>query len=113
MDEGKQRIAIAKEEGWRNIHWHKGNLWGMGKDRRGSYTPMHVRDYLKDLNTCHEFEKGLTDEQYELSYRDHLVKVLFRDSESGYYTLRDYLSATAAQRCEAFLKTIGKWEEGG
>ena len=62
-----------------------------------------VKDYCNDLNAMHEAEKYLdTDE-------------LFR----GYYfalcditrSTRWPVHATARQRAEAFLRTLGKWDE--
>jgi hypothetical protein len=57
-------------------------------------------DYLNDLNAIHEAEKVLNNVQRE-RYRTELVY-----SHAG----RDVF-ATAAQRAEAFLRTIGKWED--
>ena len=64
-------------------------------------------DYLNDLNAMHDAE--------ELFYAKP-------DTLEGAERMRDYskwlcliakypLRATAAQRAEAFLKTIGKWKE--
>lgn len=60
--------------------------------------PAPPPDYLHDLNACHEMEKTLVNTfQYQL-WLDRL-------------TNRNEWHATAAQRCEAFLRTIGKWKE--
>lgn len=61
-----------------------------------------VPDYLNDLNAMHEAEKTLTDKQYEL-FTLHLGPLTSQRK-------REYISSTASQRAEAFLKTIGKWE---
>jgi hypothetical protein len=77
-------------------------------------------DYLTDLNAMHEAEKVLSDEQFfdwskdkhtDMSYNGHLFR-LVDNSTPGNRPCR-YHSPTAAQRAEAFLKTIGKWEEKG
>lgn len=60
-------------------------------------------DYLNDLNAMHEVEKTLTDKAHE-EFRLNLYDVIGDDS-------RLIVSSTAAQRAEAFLLTIGKWEE--
>jgi hypothetical protein len=60
----------------------------------------HIPDYCNDLNAMHEAEKTLNSEQLH-EYYDKLE--LFNGWE--------YPSSTARQRAEAFLKTIGKWEE--
>lgn len=51
----------------------------------------------------HEAEKVITGYQQTATYSDNLMKIV------GYQTL--HLFATAAQRAEAFLRTIEKWEE--
>jgi hypothetical protein len=60
-----------------------------------------VPDYLNDLNAMHDAEKVLTREQYQQYW--HAVNHI---AMGTVWTLR----ATAAQRAEAFLRTIGKWE---
>ena len=59
-----------------------------------------IKRYTADLNACHEFEKTLnTDDAHMYYWR--------LKQEIGW----EYASATARQRCEAYLKTIGKWIE--
>lgn len=53
----------------------------------------------------HEAEKTLSDEQLES------MAWLLRDREPDRHGFVVMLRATAAQRAEAFLRTIGKWEE--
>lgn len=55
-------------------------------------------DYPKDLNACAEFEKTLTDEEHN-RYRTHIYGMTFNP--------RECFSATARQRCLAYLKTKG------
>lgn len=59
-------------------------------------------DYCNDLNAMHEAEKVLNDEQKE-SYFFNLMCL--------YGNWPKAIQATATERAEAFLKTIGKWEE--
>ena len=61
-------------------------------------------NYPGDLNACHEMEEALTDDQGIL-YGSILAHIRTRFTESKWMW-----HATAPQRCEAFLKTIGKWE---
>ena len=61
-------------------------------------------DYANDLNAMHEAEKALTRYQQSVTYSDNLMKIV------GYHTF-DSAHANASQRAEAFLRTIGKWEE--
>ncbi len=92
MSPEKQRIAIAEACEWKpqiyGPEWHQ------------SETKMP--DYTRDLNAMHEAEKqlGLKYDQWTRELR----AICERDR-------RCIESATAAQRAEALLRTIGKWEE--
>jgi hypothetical protein len=109
MNKEAQRIAIAEACGWTEIKpqrattgisdYPTGKLNGARKDGSRDY---YVPNYLKDLNAMHEAEKVLTSEQVT-SYVDSLESMNERWSTPAF--------ATAAQRAEAFLRTIGKWEE--
>ena len=57
------------------------------------------RDYCNDLNAMHEAEKTLTGKHFE----DYLMELLDFIDEP--------ILANARQRAEAFLRTMGKWEE--
>lgn len=90
MKPKEQRIAIGEACGIHIPPCHKNN---------GLYRDLVMPDYLNDLNEMHTAEKVLTDEQAH-RYEMHLV-------ESFTYPTM----ATAAQRAEAFLRTLGKWED--
>ena len=94
MTPEQQRIAIAEACGWTTKH--KG-LW---VEQLQTYAALP--DYLNDLNAMHEAEGILTNEQIEV-YCSFLQK-----PQWGIWW---GIHATAAQRAEAFLRTIGKWEE--
>jgi hypothetical protein len=57
-------------------------------------------NYCTDLNAMHEAEKTLTVEEWS-DYVEHLPS-----------RWEEAIHATARQRAEAFLRTLGKWEEG-
>lgn len=83
-----------------------GASWG------GYYAQNKFPDYLNDLNAMFAAEETLTDEQRrDYAHRLGLmVGPRGYDEWSGLYDF--YLThLTAAQRAEAFLKTIGKWED--
>ena len=122
MNKEKQRIAIAEACGWKgpysDLRWLKLQN-GLRSENRKTLrklcgrTPCGEReelpDYLNDLNAMHEAEMVLSrGEHYNQTggfglYVQTLEKVLCG---------RRYLiDATAAQRAEAFLRTIGKWED--
>lgn len=96
-----QRIAEAC--GWTDIKphsWHprKNELWGGRKGIRNM-----IPDYLNDLNAIHEAEKTLGQALY-CKYIDKLCDQAIKGNNCMYF-------ATAAQRAEAFLRTIKKWEK--
>lgn len=66
-------------------------------------------DYLNSLDAMHDVEKMLTEEQAE-AYFCHLRHTFKQREGEGIETY--YIHATATQRAEAFLHTIGKWKEG-
>ena len=94
MTPDKQRITIAEACGI------------VSEDKWGSLykTPRGILrdcpDYLNNLNAMHEAEKVLDFNQL----RDMEDSVSFRFAVLPFH-------ATAAQRAEAFLRTIGKWKE--
>lgn len=59
-------------------------------------------DYLTDLNAMHEAEEHLRGHQFQ-RYAEMLDDII--GSLGG-------IRATARQRAEAFLRTLGKWKEG-
>ena len=68
-------------------------------------------DYTSDLNAMHEVEKWISSKHSTIKWVDyaaHLRVIADRDDGICYAEYR----ATAAQRAEAFLRTIGKWEDG-
>ncbi len=121
-----QRIAIAEVCGWKmedgfiavipprpitNVINPKGG-WvysyeGHGHPLNPSDAWLNIPDYLNDLNAMHEAEMKLTLEQR------HVMRRIFYNW--GKHNGRGYgesiCHATATQRAEAFLRTLGKWEE--
>jgi hypothetical protein len=73
-----------------------------------------IPDYLNDLNAMHEAEEILTIGQRG-EFWDVLHRMVERHEFWGDDTTNDIcfrvMHATAAQRAEAFLKTLGLWEE--
>jgi hypothetical protein len=104
MSPEEQRIAIAEVCGWTpydgwNLAWtHKNGPAGIAIPAK--YLP----DYLNDLNAMHEAEKVLTREQ-QRTY----TKLLHPEHINHLSADWCVLHATAAQRAEAFLKTLNLW----
>lgn len=94
-----QRIAIAEACGWERAV--QASYWIDPKDGVVCARPL---DYLNDLNAMHEAEKVLTQGQ-KTQYIYHLQTLC------GGQQFGDNYFATAVQRAEAFLKSIGKWEK--
>ena len=108
MNKELQQIKIAEACGWTaeqnsNGYWRavnkkhgnavelwlsEQNVWSLG-----------IPDYLNDLNAMHEAEEVLDCNQWE---QWHRIVVEWQT---------DLARLTAAQRAEAFLKTLGLWEE--
>jgi len=100
MNKELQRIKIAEACGWTEIELctcHDGINRGY-EPTIGAHKK-HLPDYLNDLNAIHTAEKILTDQQWVI-YSAELWKIT-----------NNPLHATAAQLAEAFLKTLGLWEE--
>ena len=122
MSPEKQRVAIAKTCGWTaeqdsNGYWratnqksgHASELWLSERNVWSQGIP----DYINDLNACHEMEKGLDYEQCEAFSNTvaDIVHAANREKDYAFPWSFARIHATAAQRCEAFLRTLGLWEE--
>ncbi len=109
-----QRIAIAEACGWTDIvrtdksGYYHGCL--MGNHDFGHLQP--IPDYLNDLNAMHEAERVLTEEQlheYGKQLGEATTVMTWWDSHISGYGMAKFAHATAAQRAEAFLRTLGLW----
>lgn len=130
MKPEKQRIAIAEACGWSDVGFYEDN-YGLGfwsgirslSDKEKRMLPKHkqesitkygveIPNYLNDLNAMHLVEQTL-DTKQQVWYLQKLSQVRLKQGEGGMIAcLIDRLAfATAPQRAEAFLRTIGKWED--
>jgi hypothetical protein len=104
MTPEQQRIAIAEACGWSLVEDHldyepfwedpKGNMIAVGSATH------RLPDYLSDLNAMHEAEKMLNSKMLWETYKAHLLN-----------WMTEPICATSRQRAEAFLRTVGRWEE--
>jgi hypothetical protein len=117
-----QRIAIAEACGWRNVRKEPpfDKPWDapLGTSPRATYSGEgfeKVPDYLRDLNAMNEAEKVLTnddaDSGSQWSYVQQLIHITKAESMEMHREVFIVSTATAAQRAEAFLRTLGKWED--
>jgi hypothetical protein len=111
MDPIKQRTAIAEACGWKmycqeaiNGNWGTKDKWITAPDGTSQFRH-NIPDYLNDLNSMHDAENEMTlDEQDKYA---QLLAEMFHGPGWSFALIH----ATAAQRVEAFLRTIGKWED--
>ena len=118
MTPEQQRIAIAEACGWKPDDDGDGTGWKgswihqrlIGKKptfRDGKVVSylieQTVPDYLNDLNDMHQMEKAMNNNDW-WKFVEHLTNICGGGIALG-------ISATASQRAEAFIRTIGKWEE--
>jgi hypothetical protein len=108
MNKEKQRIAIAEACGWvMKTEQVEHTNWSQWTETRKFWVSPHRKrgelpDYLNDLNAMHEAEKVLILDCEWATYLDRLSVIVAEGS---------LVHATSAQRAEAFLRTIGKWED--
>jgi len=122
MTDQEIRIAIAVECGWKPnesrgfVEIIDGVInWLLCRSPQGQQ--LFIPNYPNDLNAIHEAEKKLVLTYHRVNipmdictneasrYRKALREICERDGDN--HTIH----ATARQRAEAFLRTIGKWTE--
>jgi hypothetical protein len=110
MTQEEQRTAIAEACGivgpfdnrWiKEYEKEGGDSYGFTGFEKGEL--VFIPDYLNDLNAMHDAEKVLVSLRW-VSYSRRLQTLC---DESVTWPIH----ATASQRAEAFLRTIGKWKE--
>lgn len=99
-----QRIAIAEFCGWAwDVNGSKEVYW-INKEKP-FLSFRSPPDYLNDLNAIHEAEERLIADAHRGADYDFTVQL---ENVVGYNTFQKH-HATASQRAEALLRTIGKW----
>jgi len=119
MTPEKQRIAIAEACGWTDCYYDASRCavapTGMLTRYAGTPSEVTIRvglpDYLSDLNAMHDAEDTLFGSVYDRYYNEIAKLIDPYDSDTARFADFAVINATAAQRAEAFLRTIGKWEE--
>lgn len=106
------KIKIAEVCGWEpypaenvgaTARLFNGSVWYRHAESNTIATPSQLPDYCNDLNAMHDAEKSLTLAQF-WNYADLLKYMVV--GELGEDT---YITATARQRAEAFLRTLNKY----
>ena len=122
MKEEEINKRIAEACGWKQsersiAHWHHVSE---------PYSHMLFRDlpnYCADLNAMHKAENVLdgvhswNGEEHHCNakeaYMGHLTDIIVRNSGQKISDDWQLVCATARQRAEAFLRTLGKWNQSG
>jgi hypothetical protein len=99
MTDKQINAAIARECGWTEI---RNNVVGKAPGETANRV-MFLPNYCGCLNAMHEAEKVLDSDELFKGYYLALYDIT--------QSTRWPICATARQRAEAFLRTIGKWEE--
>lgn len=115
MTEQQQKIALCE--------WWKPERYNLELDQKKFQTVdmaylLHWWPDTNSLDVLHEMEKRLTD-SHKTQYAHNLARLILVDDEVDYPEgqapdlVEDFcvLHATAAQRREALLKTLGLWKE--
>ena len=104
MKPEQQRIAIAEACGWTDVKGTKG-VHPKARFKGCGYADdwIALPDYCNDLNAMQEVERAMNNNDW-WKFVEYLTNICGGGIALG-------VSATAAQRAEAFLRTIGKWEE--
>lgn len=117
MNPKAQQIAIAEACGWHVEIRNKSLTYtvllkpsGSVYDSTSGTATLEnfgcLPDYLDDLNAMHEAEMAIIEPPMVRYYATYLCTICENASP-----MVPVWNATAAQRAEAFLRTIGKWEE--
>ena len=108
-----QRSSIAEACGWYKHDCGDDLCWkNKHTQKTGAWFDV-LPDYLSDLNASAEAEKGLTDEQRG-QMMDALCEIVRRDHNPQAGPMTAIIAAffaNAAQRAEAFLRTLHLWDD--
>lgn len=120
MNDEQINAAIAEACGWTDIGECTCGFKLRGYPPEYSAHRKHIPNYCSDLNAMHEAEKVLDgvhswngEEHHwnaEEAYMGHITNIIVRNSGQKISDDWQLVCATARQRAEAFLRTLGKWE---
>lgn len=69
-----------------------------------------IPNYCNDLNAMHEAEEQMDEIDWVFFMTE--LSALVRLPKQAEVQIKQLVHSTARQRAEAFLRTLGKWEEG-
>lgn len=100
MTDEQINIAVAEACGWKRIEPPKDQGWGAAARGKEWWYVYQLPKYSSDLNAMHEAEKHIPEKHHRTYYYEEKLHLM---------TIGRGERATARQRAEAFLKTLGKW----
>jgi hypothetical protein len=112
-------IAIAEHCGWTDVSMRlteysdRGIIAPMGTDPVSKWIDIRIPNYAGDLNAIHGAVNSL-DQWRMADFPNELKGVILRQAglnPSGFCGDFPFVQATAAQRAEAFLRTVNKWRD--
>ena len=110
MTDEQMRIKIAEACGWTPFEMHglylsRWTLWSKGNESKKLH---ELPDYINDLNAMHEAEKVFTTAEQQNKYQAEIAEIAWGCEEMGHrQVVFNQLTATARQRAEAFIRTLG------
>ncbi len=110
MSPERQRVVIAELCGWDDLAYPYNSRQLKGIPSGQTFGHEDVPDYTNDLNAIHEAEKRIpASDRHNWYLRLSMVV----DRERRMASVPGWLvpTATAAQRAEALLRTLNKWED--
>lgn len=113
MSPEEQRAAISEICGWKYVADPELKTVAWACWVRPGMDDWHTAeppDFTRDLNACHEMEAFLKTAGQAAGYCEELNNVI-RDKPSKRNCYAWDWHESAAQRCEAFLKTLPLWKE--
>lgn len=119
MTPEKQRSEIAKLCNWKlqthvPIECEESAIMCWIRPGNDDWQPEQLPDYLNDLNACYQFTAYMDYDQ-QVEFARILSAIVLENPSDFWWDLNaqetfQVLDASAAQRCEAFLKVFDKWE---
>ncbi len=121
MKKDKQRILIARACGYTDVRkeqWEHVDIdarevaYGIDVMGYKDGRRVHVPHYTESLDAMHEAEEILTEGMFD-DYSSYLMELMYEENMANEpeFRLVRAIHATANQKAEAFLKTIGLWEK--
>lgn len=113
MTSQRMNFVIATFLGWTVIFEEYGRVRGNPCGLESARTSIH--DYCNDLNAMHGALFSINDRVAQAKFGDYLNQIINRDKKDEFRFLGatpfNMATATPRQLAEAFLLTVGKWEE--